>query len=211
MSESITMRRAQTHVVWQTPGSPSIRIGKRAMYGIFSDVLSVFVSVPRRGAETGGILLGRNTGDEIVIDDFEPVACEHRFGPSYRLSEADWQIMEKVLARFRSRTDPVVSVLGYYRSNTESEFRLNDEDGQLIQKHFSAAENIILLIQPSRSRACTADFFIRRDECFEQASQLLAFPFIGEPSAAPVQPARAKIAEIEPQAATPIHDIPNVQ
>ena len=95
MSESVTMRRAQTHVVWQTPGSPSIRIGKRAMYGIFSDVLSVFVSVPRRGAETGGILLGRNTGDEIVIDDFEPVACEHRFGPSsyrtdIRLSDSVW-------------------------------------------------------------------------------------------------------------------------
>src|SRR6266498_4166916 len=162
MSESVTVRRARTPLVWQASGSPSIRISKRAMDGIFCDVLSVFASVPRRGAETGGILLGTNAGDEIVIDDFAPVPCEHRFGPSYRFSEADWHMMEQALARFRRDAHPVMSVLGYYRSNKQPVFRLNDEHEQLIQKYFSAAETIILLIQPNLSRGCKTDFFIRR-------------------------------------------------
>ncbi len=51
-----------------------------------------FGSVPKRGAEVGGFLIGtiRPGVPAIVrIDDFEPVACEYRRGPSYLFTEED--------------------------------------------------------------------------------------------------------------------------
>ncbi|MGC4054054.1 MAG: hypothetical protein QM757_33640 [Paludibaculum sp.] len=57
-----------------------------------SFVLEGFHILPKRGAEMGGILLGRVLGESplhIEITGFEPVPCEYRYGPSYILSDAD--------------------------------------------------------------------------------------------------------------------------
>ena len=49
-----------------------------------------FRSLPKRGAEIGGVLLGsRNPHDgEILIDSFEPIQIEYLSGPSYIPSAA---------------------------------------------------------------------------------------------------------------------------
>src|SRR5262245_16149299 len=70
-------------------GFPKIVFHSRAMHGILRDTTDVFIQVPRRGAETGGILLGRREQNTILIEDFAPVPSEHRFGRLYRLSELD--------------------------------------------------------------------------------------------------------------------------
>ncbi len=96
------------------------------MEGIEQEVAEAFAAVPRRGAETGGILLGTRDGDRLVIEDFEPVPCEHRFGPSYRLSDADREGMAESVAWFRACAQPGLSVLGYYRSHTLPDFALTE-------------------------------------------------------------------------------------
>ena len=125
------------YVEWSAPGSPSIAIRRRVMEGIHQEVGEAFAAVPRRGAETGGILLGTRDGDRLVVEDFEPVPCEHRFGPSYRLSDADCEAMAESLEWFRACARPGLSVLGYYRSHTLPDFALSEADEELLRSHFA--------------------------------------------------------------------------
>jgi proteasome lid subunit RPN8/RPN11 len=156
------------------------------MEGIHQEVGEAFAAVPRRGAETGGILLGTREGDRLVVEDFEPVPCEHRFGPSYRLSDADHGAMAESLEWFRASAQPGLSVLGYYRSHTLPDFALGEEDEELMRAHFADPWNVVLLIKPSRMGATVADFFIRRNGHAEEALTPIPFPFTGAGLAAPV-------------------------
>jgi hypothetical protein len=174
------------YVEWSAPGSPAIAMRRRVMEGIHQEVGEALAAVPRRGAETGGILLGTRDGANLVVEDFEPVPCEHRFGPSYRLSDADRVAMAESLEWFRACAQPGLSVLGYYRSHTLPDFALSDEDEDLLRAHFADPENVVLLIKPSRMGATVADFFIRRGGHAEEASTPLPFPFTGAGVPAPV-------------------------
>jgi len=150
------------YVTWHAPESPPIVIRRRAMEGIHQEVSEAFAAAPHRGAETGGILLGRREEDRIVVEDFEPVPSEHRFGPSYRLSDADGDLLRETVEWFRGGAQPGLSVLGFYRSHTAPEFELGREDEDLMRAHFAAEEDLVLLVKPSLMGTSETDFFIRR-------------------------------------------------
>jgi len=137
-------------------------IRRQVMEGIHREVNDVFSMAPHRGAETGGILLGRRDDDQIVIEDFEPVPSEHRFGPSYHLSEADRALLRETLEWFRGGAQPGLSVLGFYRSHTPQEFDLCQEDEDLMRAYFVAGEDLVLLVRPNLMESRDADFSIRR-------------------------------------------------
>jgi proteasome lid subunit RPN8/RPN11/ketosteroid isomerase-like protein len=195
------------YVIWQAPGAPQIAIRRRVMDGIHREVSEIFAAVPHRGAETGGILLGRREGGEIVVEDFEPVPTEHRFGPSYRLSDTDHQLLLETLDWFRGGAQPGLRVLGFYRSHTLPDFGLSDEDRELMRAHFPEPEDLVLLIKPSRTGACVADFFIRRHGRTDEAYVPMPFPFAGEAAAPP--PAAA--AESQPEPAPAVEQLASVR
>jgi hypothetical protein len=149
------------YVTWRTPESPPIAIRPRAIDGIHREVSEAFAAAPHRGAETGGILLGRREEDRIVVEDFEPVPSEHRFGPSYRLSDTDRELLQETLEWFR-RAQPGLFVLGFYRSHTRPEFELCQEDEDLMRTHFAAGEDLVLLVKPNLRGSSESDFCILR-------------------------------------------------
>jgi TonB family protein len=116
------------------------------------------------GQEMGGILLGWTEANEdrtlIVVEEFEPVVCEHCNGRSYSLSDRDAAIFEEVITRGKSRR---VQVVGYYRSHKRRGLFLSPDDLALIHRHFPNPENVFLLIKPLPNGACTAGFFFWKD------------------------------------------------
>src|ERR1044071_1405114 len=52
-------------------------------------VVDAFFSIPRGGAEIGGVLFGSHTDTAIRIVAFRPMECVHAFGPTFVLSEKD--------------------------------------------------------------------------------------------------------------------------
>jgi len=150
------------YVTWHAPESPPIDIRRRAMDGIHREVSEAFAAAPHRCAETGGILLGRREEDRILVEDFEPVPSEHRFGPSYRLSDTDRALLEETVQWFRGAAQPGLSVLGFYRSQTLAEFELFPEDEDLMRAHFASGEDLVLLVKPGLMGSSDADFFIHR-------------------------------------------------
>ena len=165
------------YVVWRASTGPLVRIRRRAMEGIDHEVMEAMAAVPRRGAETGGILLGRQHGSDIAIEDFEPVPSEHRFGPSYRLSVADQHFLHETVQWFRSGKQPGLSVVGFYRTHTRPDFALTEEDQELAATHFAEPGNLFLLIKPSRTQGTVADFFLWRGTAMAEAAGPLPFPF----------------------------------
>jgi Domain of unknown function (DUF4440) len=150
------------YVLWQLPDSPPVAIRRRVQDGIHQDVNDAFAAAPHLGPETGGILLGRRDGDQIVVEDFEPVPSEHQFGPSYRLSDADRELLMETLDWFRAAGQPGLTVLGFYRSHTLEDFALCQEDEDLMRSHFAAAENLVVLVKPSLMGSSEEDFFMLR-------------------------------------------------
>ena len=97
----------------------------------------------------------------IYVDEFEPVACGRRDEPFYVLGRED-------LARFgvaleRAQVREAGSAVGYYRSHNRNGMFLAPEDVRLIHAHFSAPDNLFLLVKTLRNQACTAGFFFWKD------------------------------------------------
>jgi hypothetical protein len=170
-----------THYTWEVPGkSISIHLRLDVMERLYNEVVAGFGSIPKRGAEVGGILLGRaetRPNPRFFIEDFEPVLSEHRLGPSYLLSEADRQRLLETLARRRSGRDKRLSVVGYYRSHTRPGLSLDEEDVNIFHSHFSDPRSVFLLIKPSVTGITEAGFFFWEDGQVRREAPYLKFPF----------------------------------
>jgi hypothetical protein len=168
------------YLTCHAPELPPIAIRRRAMEGIHQEVSEAFTAAPHRGAETGGILLGRREEDRIVVEDFEPVPSEHRFGPSYRLSDTDCELLQETLEWFRGGAQPGLSVLGFYRGHTLPEVELCQEDEDLMRAYFRECEDLVLLVKPSLMETSETNFFIRR--CGGGAQPVHQPPVMEQPS-----------------------------
>ena len=84
---------------WKAPECPfTIEYSLRALDDIRLAVMDAFFSLPRGGAEIGGILLGRREKRRLAIEDYVALECEHAFGPSFALSPRDHARLAALLA-----------------------------------------------------------------------------------------------------------------
>jgi hypothetical protein len=164
--------------------------------GIKAQILDAFLSLPKRGAEAGGLLLGeveRAQPLTVRITGFAPVPCEYRFGPSYSLSETDREKMAKELEANGA------AVVGLYRSYTGREAALDNPDRELIAAFFSRRPQVFLLIRPLTAERCEAAFAYGDGRALHGPAALSAFPFA--PAEAAPAPQEASIADLVPEPA----------
>jgi len=191
-------------LIWEVPGKPvSVRLSRDVVARLSMAVREGFKALPRRGLETGGLLIGTKKSDNgrvvIAVDDFEPVESEHAAGPSYLLSEADRRLLE---ARIAARSvGKAASVVGFYRSHTRRDFAITPEDDLVFSQYFRNSSNVFLLIKSNESAPPTAGFVIREAGRILSTSPYRQFPL--DPSVIP------PTAQDEPAAALPVsaHEI----
>jgi proteasome lid subunit RPN8/RPN11 len=124
-------------------------------------VVDAFFSLPRGGAEIGGILLGRHERGRVTITDSAALECEHAFGPSFTLSKTDLARLEELLApRKNSSTVPV----GWYHSHTRSEIFLSDVDQEIHKRFFPEPWQVALVLKPHTLQPTRAGFFFREKD-----------------------------------------------
>ena len=186
----LTELLTRSYATWQAPGSRAIRLSSLVMDGIYTEVMKDFDPVAGPGAEAGGILLGRRTENEIVVDEYEPALCEYRFGPSFRLSDSDRIGLREKLERLRKHE--ALSIVGWYRSDTRQEFSLDEEDRELLNNELQPESDVTLLIKPGRSQPYEVKLFFREAGRLQQAPQTTRFPFdISAPSLRDLFPAES--------------------
>jgi hypothetical protein len=162
------------YYVWEIPGkSVAVHLHLDVVDRILADVMRGFSAVPKRGAEVGGVLLGRiEHGDRSVVyvEDFQSVACAYKRGPSFLLTGGD-------LKAFADACDAnSANVVGFFRSHTRDGMALGSEDLELLDRHFPEAAQIALLIRPYGTKVSAAGFFFRENGSFQESTPL-EFPF----------------------------------
>ncbi len=144
---------------WTTPQCPfTIEYSPRVLDDIRLAVVDAFFSLPRGGAEIGGILLGSHAGARLRISDYRPLECEHAFGPGFTLSDRDRNLLTHLLAG--SKTGDVVPV-GWYHSHTRSEIFLSEADLEIHNTYFPEPWQVALVIKPHTFHPARAGFFFR--------------------------------------------------
>jgi proteasome lid subunit RPN8/RPN11 len=144
---------------WGAPECPfHIEYSPRALDDIRLAVVDAFFSLPRGGAEIGGILCGNWDGERLTITDYAALDCEHAFGPSFALSPRDeTQLAGLLAASAGSGSRPV----GWYHSHTRSEIFLSDADQEIHRRFFPEPWQVALVLKPHTFHPARAGFFFR--------------------------------------------------
>jgi proteasome lid subunit RPN8/RPN11 len=145
--------------VWSTPECPFVvEYDRQALDDIRRAVSEAYFSLPRGGAEIGGILLGKWTEGQLIISGYAPLDCEHASGPSFVLSQRD---REKLAALIASQQSAGAQVAGWYHSHTRSGVFLSDADQEIHGAFFSEPWQIALVLRPDTTRPTRVGIFFR--------------------------------------------------
>jgi hypothetical protein len=135
----------------------AVKFDSRVKDGISREILQA------AGSEIGGILLGRRAADQVLVEDFEPVPCQHRFGLSYFLSDEDLRGLAESVEWFRalpaSQAGSGLEVLGFYRSQARPDGSWHERDEDLMRRYFAHRGSLLALLRPNRSQAFDAELF----------------------------------------------------
>ncbi len=173
----------------------AIHLSFDAIDGILAEVLTGFGAIPRRGAEVGGLLLGRSDAGNIWIDGFVMAACEHRRGPSFLLSDQD---REALAQSFHSAAASEQVPVGMFRSNTRDGDAIADEDRTLFHEYFPSPEGAFLLIRPYASKTSTAYFLTYQNGELPDSGPD-TFPFLRRELEGGAAPRRRSLGERRPR------------
>ena len=148
-------------ILWNLPECPfSIEASARVLDDIRLTVTDAFFSLPRGGAEIGGILLGRYQNNHLVISDYAALDCEHAFGPSFTLSPNDDARLTSLL-EVHSAAGFGAGPVGWYHSHTRSEIFLSDADLAIHQTFFAKPFQIAIVLKPHTFQPMRLGLFFR--------------------------------------------------
>jgi proteasome lid subunit RPN8/RPN11 len=155
-------------------------------------VVDAFFSLPRGGAEIGGVLLGKREGDLISIGGYEALDCEHAMGPSFTLSPRDQTRLAEIVAK-ANRNPRERQPVGWYHSHTRSEIFLSETDQDIHKRFFPEPWQLALVLKPHTFEPTRGGFFFREaDGSFRGAASYQEFildPLPMRPAPSPRAPA----------------------
>ena len=203
----------QSFYVWQVSGKPIfVQLRFDVIDRMHPQVMRGFAMLKSRGAEIGGILLGKSEPGlpcKVSIEDFDEVRSEYATGPSYNLSENDLVAFKAAIARRNSIGESTgLSPVGFYRSHTRDKLYMDDADLALAGHYFPGHWNVFLLIKPLPTRTSVAGFFFWEEGKIHHESSYLQFPFdsreLGERATPP-----APQCQPEPERPLPLYTVPS--
>lgn len=188
ISDKPAARPERQQSLWESPdGSVAIYLTFEVIDAINLALTQIAAAPPVRGAEIGGLLLGKSERRErltVWIDRFEAVPCSYPRGPSWMLGEDEQDELAEHLAQPRDS-----HVVGFFRSHTRKDLFLSDEDMALFSRFFAEAANVFLLVKPFTTRPNLGGFFYWEGGGIHRTGSRLEFPFHrrelggGEPAA----------------------------
>lgn len=193
---------AAGYYVWEVADKRlAVHIHLDVVDRILAEVMRGFGAVPKRGAEVGGVLLGSVGHADLTIvriDDFEPVDCDYKRGPSYLFVNEDRAAFEQAVRRWQPDATRPTYAVGLFRSHTRDGMSLSPEDLALMEDFFPSPAHVALLIKPYGTKVSMAGFFFREDGVFQDTTPL-EFPFRRRELAGEEPPPRRSMLERRPR------------
>ena len=161
--------------VWEDPGDSIMVQITLDVVERLGDAVQQSLGTGPRGAEIGGILIGRSLpggARTVQIEDFELVPCQHLRGASYTLAPKDRDSLGAQLARRRTG-----QVVGYFRSHTRPGLYLDQDDFAIISRYFADPSQVCLVVRPSADGPAVGGFFFWEEGDINRRSPYRQFPF----------------------------------
>jgi proteasome lid subunit RPN8/RPN11 len=144
---------------WSEPQCPfTIEYSARTLDDIRLAVMDAFFSLPRGGAEIGGILLGTFDGNRLSIHEHAALDCEHAFGPSFTISRNDEARLRELLANAPAE-HAGLQVVGWYHSHTRSGIFFSDADLEIHKRFFPEPWQVAVVMKPHTFETARIGFF----------------------------------------------------
>jgi proteasome lid subunit RPN8/RPN11 len=161
---------------WTAPECPfQVEYSTRVLDDIRLAVVDAFFSLPRGGAEIGGVLLGNREGNLISITGYQALDCEHAMGPSFTLSPRDQNRLAEIIAKANHNPTERQPV-GWYHSHTRSEIFLSETDQDIHKRFFPEPWQFALVLKPHTFEPTRGGFFFREaDGSFRGAASYQEF------------------------------------
>src|SRR5436305_14319455 len=122
---------------WGVPQCPfAIEYVPRVLDDIRLAVMDAFFSLPRGGAEIGGVLLGTFADGRLTISDYVPLDCEYAFGPSFTISTHDEAKLAELVAAARA-SGRSAEPAGWYHFHTPRDIFLSDAHVTITSRFFT--------------------------------------------------------------------------
>jgi len=155
---------------WTFPGSP-IRIDiPLSLISRLRTELDQHLADSTSGAEVGGVLLGRQkTPTRLEINDYVWVPSVEQPGTRYHLDPSQVKRLRLVYT----------FVVGYFRTQSEDNLHLRDEEITFVGKYFRDSTNVVMLIQNSPELHTAGFFFWMQEGVFAPVS-FMDFPLNAE-------------------------------
>ena len=196
--------------VWEPAGKRiAVHLSGDAVDQINFAVMRGFGALPRRGAEVGGLLVGRlEAGEKTVvrIEQLIGIPCAHLYGPSYILCEEDLRGLDREIDAHSADSGARLLVVGFFRSHTREQLRLDETDMALLDARFPDEDAICLLVKPFATRPSEAVFLTREDGRFSSEAQDETFAFRRKEMQLPSAPKRERSARSSEAAGDRAHD-----
>jgi len=158
---------------------PEVVLRWPVMSGIEAEVVEGFKALPKRGAEVGGVLLGRRgPRGEFLIDSWQPIPIEHRTGPSYILSDVDLSVWADFVRQTRTGAQKFI---GIYRSQTRPGLAVTPDDCTIVEKFLPREDGVLLIVKPlSISESVATFYFCDGGAIVDAAAESREFEFGGK-------------------------------
>jgi proteasome lid subunit RPN8/RPN11 len=160
-----------TSITWSVPECAfTIEYPAQVLDDIRLAVMDAFFSLPRGGAEIGGILLGSFDDGRLVIRDYAALDCEHANGPSFTLSPRDEARLTELVSAHANDAGGRRPV-GWYHSHTRSEIFLSEADLAIHRRFFPESWQVALVMKPHTFQPTRLGFFFRQADGSIQADR----------------------------------------
>ena len=147
----MTLAEPTTQSRWPcAPLGSEIECAPRALHTFCLEAALGLRKLAKGGLEIGGVLFGARAGGLIRVLAVRPIECEHRFGPSFVLSDTDKVRLEEILTNFRTDGELAsLEIVGCYFSHSRHGAALTDRDLELCNRYFSGTDQIAVTLIPS--------------------------------------------------------------
>jgi outer membrane biosynthesis protein TonB len=142
-----------TEYVWNEPDRPiSLHLTGDVIDRLGVEAMEAYQSIPDRGLEVGGLLLGRVEGESVHITGHQPVGSDQETFEAARSQHLD--------------------AVGAYRTATsEEDVLLKEDEVEFFRRHFSQGDCVYLLICPVTG---SATFYLPENDTLRPVHE---FPF----------------------------------
>lgn len=158
-----TLAEPKTQLRW--PGTPlgaDIEYAMPALQTVCAEATLGLRKLAKGGLEVGGLLFGDRAEGLIRVLAARPIQCEHRFGPSFVLSDTDEAVLQGMLADFRSDSELAsLELLGCYFSHPRHGATLTEREVELCNRYFGQTGRIALILIPRLSGSVQGTLFAR--------------------------------------------------